>query len=102
MISVESKECLSKLGVRLKKARLELNDPQARFAFRLGISIPTLRKMEKGDPTVQIGLWAEVLSILGRLEDWDSLLEKRKSLFDKYEERKSKVRQRASKRKVGS
>ena len=34
------------------------------------MSIPTLHKMEKGNPAISIGVWAEALRMFGRLEDW--------------------------------
>lgn len=102
MFSVETQKYLTELGSRVRRARLDRNEPQIRFAARLGISIPTLRKMEKGDPSVQIGLWAEALMILDRLSDIDALLKKRETLFDQFEEKQEKFRKRASKRKINN
>lgn len=36
---------------------------------RTGISKPTLRKIAKGDPSVSIGHYVNVLAVLGLLED---------------------------------
>ncbi|WP_329774862.1 helix-turn-helix transcriptional regulator [Agarivorans aestuarii] len=36
---------------------------------RTGISKPTLRKITKGDPSVSIGHYVNVLAVLGLLED---------------------------------
>lgn len=99
MISIESSDKLEKLGKRLREARLEKNESQERFSARLGISVPTLRKMEKGDPTCSVGLWAEALFILDRPTDLDALLEKTQSLFDRRDDSSRQKRQRASKRK---
>ena len=99
MVSVEYDKKLQALGMRLKDARLEKNESQERFAARLGISVPTLRKMEKGDPSCSIGLWVEALYILDRPEDLDALLEKKLSLFDRRDDVILQNRQRASKRK---
>ena len=97
MVSEESNLALKNLGARLKSVRLDRNESQARFAARMGVSVPTFRNMEKGDPAVRIGLWVEALWILDRLEDLKSVLEKRESLFDQYDKRKAvKERQRAS------
>jgi len=98
MISIDVKEKLSRLGLRLRACRLVRNEPQERFAARLGISIPTLRKMENGDPSVSIGLWAETLWLLERMEDLDGILKKEVSLFDQMEAQNKPKRQRASKR----
>lgn len=100
MVSIEAEKYLAELGSRLRQARLKRNETQARFASRLGISIPTLRKMEKGDPSVQVGLWAEALSMLDRIADFEALLKKRETLFDRWEEKQHKIRTRASKRKM--
>ena len=98
MISIDAKEKLSRLGLRFRECRLDINEPQERFAARLGVSIPTLRKMENGDPSVSIGLWAETLWILERMADIDGILKKELSLFDQMEAQSKSGRQRASKR----
>jgi transcriptional regulator with XRE-family HTH domain len=111
MISIKEKELrandshdaqshLRTLGQRLREARLDRNETQRDFAARLGVSIPTLRKMELGDPTVSIGLWAEALWVLGRQGDLDQLLSPEESLFDRYEKSARKhQRKRASTRR---
>ncbi len=101
MVTVRENEALKNLGQRLKNARLELNDPQKEFAFRIGVSIPTLYKMEQGSPSVSIGTWIKVLSMLGRLEDFDKLIAPSESLFERYEAlKKTKNRQRVRRRKT--
>lgn len=99
MITVDQKEKPEYLGRRLREARLAENEAQERFASRIGISVPTLRKMEKGDPSCSIGLWVEALHILDPLNDIDMILKKQQSLFDKRDEMKTIKRRRASKRK---
>lgn len=89
---------LIKLGHRLKRSRLNRNDPQKEFAFRIGVSIPTLYKMEQGDPSISIGKWVKTLDILDRLDGMDCLLAPKESLFEKYnQQKKIKIRQRARK-----
>ena len=96
----KEEKILVNLGQRLKQARLERDDSQKDFAFRIGISIPTLQKMEKGSPQVAIGTWVRAMGILGRLEDIEALLAPKKSLADRYASyQKTGTRQRASKRK---
>jgi transcriptional regulator with XRE-family HTH domain len=94
MINADPK--LLKLGARLKAERLKRNEPQALFAARIGVSVPTLRKMESGDPTVQIGYWATALGILDRSGDLDSILAVSEDLFAKYEAINKPSRIRAS------
>lgn len=87
---------LHELGARLKTERLKRNEQQALFAARIGVSVPTLRKMESGDPTVQIGYWAIALSILDHSGDLDSILAAPEDLFAKYEAVNKPSRKRAS------
>lgn len=101
MFSDNIKTRLHSLGTRLKDARLERDESQQRFAARLSVSVPTLRKMEKGDPTVAVGTWAQALWLLDRLEDLDKVLAAT-SLFAEWDKsRAPQKRRRASKRKSG-
>ncbi|MEW6666836.1 MAG: helix-turn-helix transcriptional regulator [Thermodesulfobacteriota bacterium] len=102
MFSDEVLGQLKLLGMRLRQMRLNSGETQARFAARLGISIPTLRGMENGDPAVKVGLWAKALWVLDRLHDMDALLGQRGSLFDEYERKRAYqeiMKRRASKGK---
>lgn len=88
---------LTRMGARLRAERLARNEPQARFAARLGISVPTLRRLEQGDASAQIGHWLAALEVLGRLPDAEALLAPRYSLFDAAVDA-PKARQRARQR----
>lgn len=98
MFSLEVLSSLSALGQRLRSLRLERNESQQVFAARLGVSVPTLRNLEKGDPGVAVGLWAKTLWLLDRLPELDALLGRSESLFDRWQAmQQSKARQRARK-----
>lgn len=98
MISTDAENELVALGRRLRALRIERNDRQSDFAFRLGISVPTLRKLEQGDSTVSIGVWFDAFWLLGRLDDLQKLLVQPQSLFDRWEQQqKIKPRKRVSK-----
>jgi transcriptional regulator with XRE-family HTH domain len=99
MISVDSETALQRMGNRLRNERIARNDSQKRFAARIGVSIPTLRKLENGDPNVAIGTLMEALWVLDRLKDVDAILSPPKSLFQQLEQKQAKKRFRASKRK---
>ncbi len=91
---------LKNLGLRLKNARLERDDSQKKFAFRLGISIPTLHKMENGHPNVAIGTWIKALEVLGKLDELDGLIAPRLSLADRFNSfKKTGSRMRATRGK---
>ena len=89
-------DSLKALGVRLREERLRRNETQKVFACRIGVSIPTLYKMESGDDRVQLGHWAMALDVLGHAEDIDRLLMPEENLFAKYEQMQKPKRQRAS------
>jgi transcriptional regulator with XRE-family HTH domain len=89
---------LAGLGRRLRAARLERGDAMDVFAARVGVSQSTLRAMEKGLPTVQIGFWLEAFWILDRLDEVDRLLQPRASLLDQARTAPRKARLRARRR----
>lgn len=96
MVSVD--ECLRSLltlGARLRAARLARNEPMNIFAHRIGVSVPTLRAMENGIPTVQIGYWALALWAVGQLDELDRIFEQRGSLIDRAREARRPARKRA-------
>jgi transcriptional regulator with XRE-family HTH domain len=99
MISNNTESILQQLGDRLRAERLARNESQARFAARIGVSVPTLRRMEQGDACAQIGHWLTALILLGRIADAEALLAPRYSLFDAAAQAEKPVRQRA-RRKV--
>jgi len=98
-VSEETAQSLVTLGARLRAARLAKGDGQERFARRLGVSVVTLRALERGEPTVSIGLLASALWALSRAADLDQILAPKENLFEQME-RKSKSRQRASRQSV--
>ncbi|MHB1052301.1 MAG: helix-turn-helix domain-containing protein [Thiobacillus sp.] len=90
-----------KLGARLREQRLLRNEPQARFAARLGVSVPTLRRLEQGDASAQIGHWLAALELLGCLHEAEAWLAPQTSLFAAVEPAPQQ-RQRARRRKVAT
>lgn len=99
MVSTKSSKALTRIGHQLRELRLERNDRQTDFAARLGVSIPTLRKLEQGDPTVAIGTWIDAIWLVGRLDQLTKVLEPTSSLFDQWErQNQTKARRRAIKK----
>lgn len=60
---------LQALGQRLKDARLRRRFSMDVVCARADISRPTLYKVEKGEPSVSIGVYIQVLRVLGLVED---------------------------------
>lgn len=59
---------LKQLGENLAVARKRRKESQRSWAARVGVSAPTLIRMEKGDPTVSMGVYATALWLMGRLQ----------------------------------
>jgi transcriptional regulator with XRE-family HTH domain len=57
---------LKDLGENLALARQRRNESQRAWASRLSVSVPTLIRMEKGDPSVGMGVYATALWLMGR------------------------------------
>src|ERR1700733_12904870 len=94
----EQRRYLSELGARLKTLRLARNDTMAVFAQRLGVSAGTLRAMERGTATVQIGAWVNALWVLDHLDDLNGVLVQKASLLEQARAPRTRIRQRASRR----
>jgi transcriptional regulator with XRE-family HTH domain len=90
---------LKSLGKRLRQARIARNEMQQLFAERLGVSRPTLSKMESGNPGVTIGLWVKALHLLDREDELDHLLAAGENLFEKYEQENTPKRKRISRKR---
>lgn len=56
---------LQTLGEHLALARLRRKESQRQWAARLGVSVPTLIRLERGDPAVSMGVYASALWLLG-------------------------------------
>lgn len=59
-------QALKDLGQNLAVARIRRKESQRVWAKRLGVSIPTLIRLERGDPGVGIGIVATALWMIGR------------------------------------
>jgi transcriptional regulator with XRE-family HTH domain len=92
-------DILASWGKRLRAARIERNDTMEIFAQRLGVSVGTVRAMERCASTVQVGAWLNALWVLNQLDAVAQVLQPRESLLDRLRaEEKAHRRQRASKR----
>lgn len=54
------------LGEHLGIARKRRRESRAQWASRIGVSIPTLTRMEAGDPAVSMAAYATALWLMGR------------------------------------
>ena len=59
---------LRQLGENLTIARKRRKEPRKVWAERIGVTEPTLMRMEKGDPSVAFGTYATALWLIGRAQ----------------------------------
>ena len=57
---------LRELGENLAVARKRRREPLRVWAQRIGVSEPTLMRMERGDPSVSMGVYATALWLMDR------------------------------------
>ena len=59
---------LQELGANLSIARRRRKESLSAWAGRIGVSEPTLSRMERGDPGVAVGTYATALWLIGRAQ----------------------------------
>jgi len=59
-------QALARLGENLAIARIRRHESQRAWAKRLGVSVPTLIRLERGDAGVGVGIYATALWLIGR------------------------------------
>ena len=69
VIFPKNQKILNTLGENITLAMKRRGITQDMMHSRTGISKPTLRKISKGDPSVSLGHYVNVLSALGLLDD---------------------------------
>ena len=61
-----TRAALEQLGADLAVARLRRKESLQSWSARLGVTVPTLMRMESGQPGVAIGIYAAALWLIGR------------------------------------
>ena len=97
MLQHKTDKILKDLGVNIKLARLRRKLSAQQVAERAGISRKTLYEIERGRPNVNIGNYAQVLSVLGLEGDLLNVA-KDDLLGRKLQDAKLLVKERAPKR----
>ena len=69
ILPIPVNKALKKLGADLKEARIKRRLTMALVEERAGITHVTLTKVEKGDPTVSMGIYAKVIFVLGLIDN---------------------------------
>ena len=98
VILPKTQRILTEMGESLKLARLRRKLSSAQVAERANISRPTLSSIEKGKPTVSIGSYLMVLTVLGLERDL-LLVAQDDQLGRKLQDANISTRERAPRRK---
>lgn len=69
------KRAVMKFGRDLSLARRRRRFSQESMTERIGISVSSLRRLEKGDPTLSWGTIARAMCVLGEIEKLNQLLD---------------------------
>ena len=69
----QAKRQILALGKRLRVARLRRAMTQGVLAERVGVSVPTIAKLEDGEPSTSLATMLRVLTVLGLGADIDLL-----------------------------
>lgn len=97
--SIKQKSILSRLGENIKLARLRRKLSTRSLAERSGIAISTLVNIEDGSPSVSLGNYLLVLSVL-RLEEDLLLIADKDPIGRQIQDAELVVKKRAPKKKV--
>ncbi|HKM22441.1 MAG TPA: helix-turn-helix transcriptional regulator [Lachnospiraceae bacterium] len=99
VIMPDTQEILSQMGEQIKMARLRRRISVELVAERAGISRTTLWAVEKGSPSVAIGIYAAVLHALNHMDHDLLMIAKDDVLGRKLQDLSLPVRKRAPKEK---
>ena len=97
-VSPKTAEMLEQMGEQIKLARLRRRLSAELVAERAGISRATLWSVEKGSPSVAIGIYAAVLHALGNMDSDFLLVAKDDELGRTLQDLELPVRRRAPKK----
>ncbi len=74
-LPLPAQRAIHKLGHDLSLTRRRRRISQASLAERMGASLSTVRRMEKGDGRIPIHFWARALTVLGNTDALAQLLD---------------------------
>lgn len=69
----QARNALIKVGSDLRVARERRGESLRVWALRLGVSVPTLRRMEAGDPTVGVSCYAVAFFLIGKTREFANI-----------------------------
>lgn len=75
LIPLPVERAIYKLGSDISLARRRRHISQASLAERMGASLSTVRRMEKGDPRIPMHFFARALHVFGEIKALENLLD---------------------------
>lgn len=99
IVMPETQRILEQMGEQIKMARLRRNLAAELVAERAGISRATLWSIEKGTPSVSVGMYAAVLHALGGMDTDFKLIAKDDEFGRKLQDLNIQTRGRAKRGK---
>ena len=84
--SMKSSLCV--VGQNIQIARKRRRIPLRQMSERTLVSVPTIRKVEAGDPSVSIGIFLQILWVLQLHTDFEKIADPTKDVLGNYEELK--------------
>ena len=98
----QTEAILATMGAQIKMARLRRKTSAELIAERAGISRATLWAVEKGSPSVSVGIYAAVLHSLNGMDKDLLLVAKDDELGRKLQDLDLPIRKRAPQRRVNN
>lgn len=98
---MDQHDFLTQLGLRYRQERIRQKLKLSTLAARCGISIDTLRAIERGGDNVRIGSWLAVAQALQLDAPWQGLLATGLDPFEEYD-RQRELKENLMKTRVRS
>jgi len=99
VIMPKTERILKTMGSQIRLARLRRDIPVELVAERAGVSRASVWSVEKGSPSVSMGIYAKVLAAIGMQEELLQICGDDR-LGRELQDQKLEIRHRASRRKV--
>ncbi|GAC1432547.1 MAG: XRE family transcriptional regulator [Burkholderiaceae bacterium] len=74
-LPAQVESALVKLGADLRIARLRRGESLRSWALRMHVSVPTIQRMENGDPKVGMSAYATAIWLAGKIKQMEMLVD---------------------------
>lgn len=101
LLPLPAQRAIAKLGADINRARRRRQLTQQSLAERAGVSLNTIKRLESGDPRMQLHVLARVLTVFGDISRLDQLLDSGQddiglALMDEHLPRRVRARKRST------